>query len=839
MINIKNMSYHINGHTILKNVNLRINKSGLYGIYGHSGSGKTTLINIILGLKDPSNGEVKIGSLDYRYCDEKEKSTLLKHVFGVVFQKDNLFTYDTVFNNLKLIFKLRGISNYKYEIKRLLRLLKMEGYEQKYIYTLSGGEKKRIAFLMALAKEPLILILDEPTSSLDEKSKEVIRKIIKEYAENHIVIVSSHDVDYLKENCDTLFKVHRHLVRCVRSLKNGKKVVMNRKNKGHFPFSFFMRSAHQKTILKKWRVMFMNGLISIGLMTIGYSSVFENSINETIYGMMKGIFKDNAYILSYRDDYSPVLMNLNNVELEDMKLQCQIGVVYETNFSNLLEDKNNVYLMNNKIKEIVPNCGLDDFNLFIYDDTLDLKDDEIVVTLSENLFKKYRNSYGDLYLVLEVENINWSYSDEEIFKVAHVELGKGFSIKHSNKYFNQYVIEDVMSFKSIESSTEDVPWRLNKKYYFKTDDYYKTILELSHKKQNVVTIPSLIKDNCYYPFLYYPFEFEEKYLKKLCENYGFDSYLKNTIGIYNVYPSAFMSGFARSLYLSNDSSSLNDFIDEISNLDLNAIIEVPNSIGYGEVTNSSKENVLFKNHNGKLNENELIISKKLYEKIGGGNYIHLSYLKEIAYKENIVNRRYENHSYLIKEVIEDEDFCIFQNSFWLEKIFPHHFNLSLEDQIVTSITLYSQDNIDSITLTNDLLEIVNPLKKIKDKLENDTKTLSNILLVVSFIVIFMSAILVYIVSDLFFEESKVDLNKIKLLGGVKKDLIVFQVAINGYTILPSFICSSIGFAISVYMMGLSSNLGVILSINSSPFVLIFIASLSLFLISISRVFLIK
>ena len=166
---------------VLKNVDLKLHKGEILAIVGPSGCGKSTILNIISGLLEPTKGEV-----------------VVKGKAGYMFQKDNLFEWRTIYQNITLGLEIKKIKDKKI-YQRIDELLKKYGlweFKNSYPNELSGGMRQRVALIRTLVLNPNILLLDESFSALDYQTRllvnEDVYKIIKE--ENKSTIMVTHDI---------------------------------------------------------------------------------------------------------------------------------------------------------------------------------------------------------------------------------------------------------------------------------------------------------------------------------------------------------------------------------------------------------------------------------------------------------------------------------------------------------------------------------------------------------------------------------------------------------------------------------------------------------------------
>lgn len=186
MINIEMLSKIYNKKVIYKNINLEFKPNQTYALIGSSGSGKTTLLNALARLEKPTSGRVLIDGIDI--WKMKEKSFFKKYL-GYVFQNYALIDNKTVLQNLKLV---------NTNTAKINDALKKVGLSKDMlrskIYELSGGQAQRVAIARMLLKEKRIILADEPTGALDEKTgNDIIALLFSLVDENTYIIVATHD----------------------------------------------------------------------------------------------------------------------------------------------------------------------------------------------------------------------------------------------------------------------------------------------------------------------------------------------------------------------------------------------------------------------------------------------------------------------------------------------------------------------------------------------------------------------------------------------------------------------------------------------------------------------
>ena len=199
LINLENVGKtYITGsvaNEVLKNVNLSIDEGEMVVILGPSGSGKSTLLNMLGGLDSASCGTITFGEKTVTELDDVKLSDFRAEDVGIVFQFYNLIPTLTAVENVALMSEL-GV-----EIMNpmeALKLVGLEGYENKFPSQMSGGQQQRVAIARAIAKKPRLLLCDEPTGALDTKTGKEILKLLNAQSkeDNRTVIMVTHNPSF-------------------------------------------------------------------------------------------------------------------------------------------------------------------------------------------------------------------------------------------------------------------------------------------------------------------------------------------------------------------------------------------------------------------------------------------------------------------------------------------------------------------------------------------------------------------------------------------------------------------------------------------------------------------
>ena len=201
-VELKNINKNFGSFKASDNVSFGIEKGKLIGLLGPSGSGKTTILRMIAGLETPDSGDILI---DGKRINDVQAS---KRGIGFVFQSYALFQYMTVFDNIAFGLKVQKKSKREIheKVMELVKLIGLEGLENRYPSQLSGGQRQRVAFARALAPNPQLLLLDEPFAAIDAKVRHELRSWLKDMI-NKVGVTSifvTHDQDEAIEVADEI-----------------------------------------------------------------------------------------------------------------------------------------------------------------------------------------------------------------------------------------------------------------------------------------------------------------------------------------------------------------------------------------------------------------------------------------------------------------------------------------------------------------------------------------------------------------------------------------------------------------------------------------------------------
>lgn len=193
-IEIRNLTKSFGQKQALNGLNMTVQQGAIYGFIGENGSGKSTTEKIICGLLVPNGGEVKLFGKDYRDAEVRSK-------IGVLIEAPGCFPNYSVWNNMMLQALNLDIPNAAEEVRKALKIVRMEGSAGNKYKNCSLGMKQRIGIAFALLGRPELLILDEPVNGLDADGLRIMREVLTDVTKkyNCTVVISSHILGELEK----------------------------------------------------------------------------------------------------------------------------------------------------------------------------------------------------------------------------------------------------------------------------------------------------------------------------------------------------------------------------------------------------------------------------------------------------------------------------------------------------------------------------------------------------------------------------------------------------------------------------------------------------------------
>lgn len=208
VISLEHVSKQLDHRQILQNVTLAVKQGDIFGYLGPNGAGKTTTIRIILGLMLASAGKVSVLGQDVQLDRVRQK-------VGFVLETDGLYDNMTAYDNLLYYGRLYNMSKPAEKIDAALRIIGLGSRARDKVGTYSKGMRQRLALARALAHNPEVLVLDEPTAGVDPTGQIEIRQVMLDmiHKEGKTILLSSHNLDEVQRICNRIALIHQGQIR--------------------------------------------------------------------------------------------------------------------------------------------------------------------------------------------------------------------------------------------------------------------------------------------------------------------------------------------------------------------------------------------------------------------------------------------------------------------------------------------------------------------------------------------------------------------------------------------------------------------------------------------------
>ena len=200
-VNVVNLVKNFDDQEVIKKISFNVKKNSIVGILGKNGAGKTTLLGMLLGLITPTKGDIFILGKNLK-LNKKEILSEINFQSPYV----DLPKKMTVEQNLSFYSRLYGVKNFNIVIEKLVDDLKIRDLIKKNYGSLSAGQKTKINLCKALLNKPKLLLLDEPTASLDPETSIFIRNYLLEYQKKNSssILITSHNLDEVQAMCSNI-----------------------------------------------------------------------------------------------------------------------------------------------------------------------------------------------------------------------------------------------------------------------------------------------------------------------------------------------------------------------------------------------------------------------------------------------------------------------------------------------------------------------------------------------------------------------------------------------------------------------------------------------------------
>lgn len=226
MLKIKNLNKYYNKNKsneihVINDSTFELGEKGLVSILGHSGSGKTTLLNSLCGIDKVDDGQIIIDNQVIEKYKAGQMDDIRNNYFGYIFQNYNLLGNQTVFENVSFALKLLGMKDetlIEERTMRALKIVKMDKYRNRLAKNLSGGQMQRVSIARAIVKDAKIILADEATGNLDRKNTVIIMSILREIANDRLVVMVTHERELAYAYSDRILEIQDGVI--IKDIKN-------------------------------------------------------------------------------------------------------------------------------------------------------------------------------------------------------------------------------------------------------------------------------------------------------------------------------------------------------------------------------------------------------------------------------------------------------------------------------------------------------------------------------------------------------------------------------------------------------------------------------------------
>ena len=323
MIIVKNLTKiyksKIDGEDViaLNKINLVLPDKGFVAIYGASGCGKSTLLNVLGGLDQADFGEMIVNGRSTKGFNAHDWNSYRNQEVGFVFQNYFLLPHLNVYDNIAVTLQMsKQTENLDEKIFNALSEVELQKYAKRYPRQLSGGQQQRVAIARALIANPSIILTDEPTGALDEKSSKMVMKTLKDISNEHLVVMVTHNERMAKEYADRLIEISYGNIILDTAPIDIEKAQITKKDDlpfVHLPFRTSLKWSLRNVIKKKGRSIPIAIASGIGLAAAGVVISMTQGVNDYVKQAQKAAIKDYpVYVSCYAKNSSQ--SNESNLE---------------------------------------------------------------------------------------------------------------------------------------------------------------------------------------------------------------------------------------------------------------------------------------------------------------------------------------------------------------------------------------------------------------------------------------------------------------------------------------------------------------------------------------------
>lgn len=652
LIRIENLTKRYDQRTLFSNLNVTLEDVGLVVISGQSGTGKSTFLKCLNGLTH-YDGFIEVDGVALSRLTKHQKLVFRQQKIGALYQQLGLIDDTTVEQTLLIASSLKGKGLFiDDETKRLLDKFLPTMSMKAMVKNLSFGQRQRLGLIRAMIGKPRLLILDEPTTGLDEKQKQLIKSLIMHASQYAHVFLITHDDDWIKDQSLKHLTFPFHGPYQIPLPLSVKKFQLP-KTQSVLPWRWMVRYQWKTINKEKGRVLhstlqsflfiFMTSLLSLSSIITNEFRIFSSHL---IGGRYQYVEEDHK---SYTNLYSVSSSLLRSLELES-DYQASIHPYYDANDLDYMNSKSTFTIRKNNFELPLKDFSfhhVNNFDILSYSslNTTEkvMKDNEVILGVLPyhiksiaqrlNVFPTIEDinamlRYTPLPLHIQIDIEAWGYENEFVLEIIEIIESETPTMVHASLQFSAYIFETMMQLptKDIAEFYENQPWRIGKTFAVSSlqsnhmiEDFFqlKKFHQFHLQRQNAYRTVWMYMIHARYSVQKSPpFLDNRLVLRQSQEGYQF-------------YPQQNLSGFANVIMLSTDSKAVSlaqhDMNDMESDLEQLAI-ELPSTIVRGHVLLPNLSGLKFVPTDSILPIDSIILSPKLADtfKVKQNDILYLS-----------------------------------------------------------------------------------------------------------------------------------------------------------------------------------------------------------------------
>lgn len=711
---------------IIENLSYTFKDNGLYHIVGKSGCGKTTLLLLLGGIDTDYEGSIRFDGEEISMMSKERKEDYRFEISSFVFQDFKADEEENVLENLLKSLDLLNLSKNE-KIKKIqdgLIKVGLSGFEERRFESLSGGEKKRISLVRGLLIEKPILLVDEPTSSLDPTSKAEINRILVEESKKRLVIVITHDIEEIPTE-STVLEFESRTINEIRNREINNVQHLSKTKRGKYHLVDKVRSILSFAKCHHRLLYVLLFSMSVSIFSITFSMQLYFDISSSLISTFSQYMDEESLVIENNEqgtilegEVSNQILSYVENKYADMVLSSEI--FYIDSLDEIFSGRQTFTFTYGNKSVVAEKISADSFlehsisTEYDIESTEDFELDEISIILGKEQYKSLfylmkgyipdlsdetavdllnkELSWKSVALRMQVRKPEWSYSLDYSFPIRKAYVSDRSAIINDNRDFSTNFVEEILHFKSVSQGEEkEKPWTLSTCPGFRLrkektvsllmsflrdkrlDDFTLEVLKRNDEEENhyVIkkdTLPKLSVSSIE--------EFRKQHSDILCEP-SYSSY------VYTYTANGFVSGFNIPFFFSKYKEKLNRIEDEnsVSNQDLGqfqaTLFDVEEGIFKSDLSSSiNGKGVSFKpKENGKLIygkepslDDEIGISmsfaKKLFNNPSDSLETSLSllFLKETREISESYRNEFIDGELRIVGIYEDDSDSIYQDS---------------------------------------------------------------------------------------------------------------------------------------------------------------------------------